>query len=64
MPATLGTAGNQSVLNLNDAQAQPIIDYFKGVGPEPPEATPTPGNAVPLAASPVAAQDAADQTCS
>jgi LCP family protein required for cell wall assembly len=64
MPATLGTVGNQSVLNLNDAQAQPIIDYFKGAGPEPPEATPTPGNAVPLAPSPVPAQDATDQTCS
>ena len=64
MPATLGTAGNQSVLNVNDAQAQPVIDYFKGLGPEPAEATPTPGNAVPLAPAAPAAQDAGQQSCS
>ncbi len=63
MPATLGTVGNQSVLNVNDEQAQPIIDFFKGVGPEPAEATPTPGNAVPLAPAPPAAQDAGEQSC-
>jgi LCP family protein required for cell wall assembly len=64
MPATLGTVGNQSVLKLNDAQAQPIIDYFKGTGPEPAEPTPTPGNAVPLAPAAPAAQDAGEQSCS
>jgi hypothetical protein len=52
------TVGDQSVLMVDDAQAQPVIDYFKGIGPEPPEPTPTPGNAVPLApAAPVGQQD-------
>jgi len=53
MPAHNDTVGDQSVLLLDEAQAQPIIDYFKGLGPEPPEPTPTPGNAVPLAPAPV-----------
>jgi LCP family protein required for cell wall assembly len=63
LPAALGTAGSQSVLNVNQAQAQPIIDFFKGVGPEPAEAAPTPGNAVPLATAPPAAQDPGEQSC-
>ncbi len=65
LPATLGTAANQSVLFLDDAKAQPIIDYFKGTGPEPAEPAATPGNAVPLGRAAVAAQTpSADQTCS
>jgi hypothetical protein len=54
MPAHNATVGDQSVLQLDDAQAQPIIDYFKGIGSEPADPSPTPGNAVPLApAAPV-----------
>ena len=56
MPAHNATVGDQSVLQLDDAQAQPIIDYFKGIGPEPADPTPTPGNAVPLAPAPPADQ--------
>jgi LCP family protein required for cell wall assembly len=57
-----GTVGDQSVLKLNTAQAQPVIDYFKGIGPEPAEAASTPGNAVPLAPAPPAAQDTTGTT--
>ncbi len=58
MPAHNATVGDQSVLLVDDAQAQPVIDYFKGIGAEPPEPAPTPGNAVPLApAPPVDQQD-------
>jgi LCP family protein required for cell wall assembly len=64
LPASLGTVGNQSVLKVDDAQAQPVIEFFKGVGPEPTEAAPTPGNAVPLAPARPAAQDAGEQSCS
>ena len=49
MPSHNATVGNQSVLLLDDAQAQPVIDFFKGSGPEPADPAPTPGNAVPLA---------------
>jgi len=52
MPAHNATVGDQSVLLVDDAQAQPVIDYFKGIGPEPAEPAPTPGNAVPLAPAP------------
>jgi LCP family protein required for cell wall assembly len=56
MPATNGTEGDQSVLHINTEQAQPIIDFFKGLGPEPVEAAPTPGEAVPLSPAPLPAQ--------
>jgi len=53
VPAHNDSAAGQSVLIVDEAQAQPIIDYFKSVGPEPAEPAPTPGNAVPLAPAPV-----------
>jgi hypothetical protein len=45
------------VLLVDDAQAQPIIDYFKGIGAEPAEPAPAPGNAVPLAPAPAPSQE-------
>ena len=56
MPAHNASVGDQSVLQLDDAQAQPVIDFFKGIGPEPADPAPTPGNAVPLAPAPRADQ--------
>jgi LCP family protein required for cell wall assembly len=65
LPASLGTVGNQSVLFVDNAKAQPIIDFFKGTGPEPADPGATPGNAVPLGRAAVAAQTATGaQTCS
>jgi LCP family protein required for cell wall assembly len=35
LPADGGWVGNQQVLFLRDAEAQPLLDYFRGTGPAP-----------------------------
>jgi LCP family protein required for cell wall assembly len=66
LPAHSDTVGNQSVLIEDNGKAQPIVDYFKGAGPEPTDPTTTPGNAVPLRPTPAAQQPtpAQQESCS
>ena len=57
LPADGGWVGNQQVLFVRDADAQPLLDYFRGVGP-PPSPTTTaaggPGHARPPTPTPAA----------
>ena len=67
MPAHNATVGDQSVLLVDDASAQPIIDYFKGAGPEPTDpsepTTAGPGNAVPVPAAGSAVAQQSEESC-
>jgi LCP family protein required for cell wall assembly len=51
LPADGGWVGNQQVLFERDADAQALLDYFRGVGPPPPpaaSAATAPGSSRPL----------------
>jgi hypothetical protein len=51
LPSDGGWVGNQQVLFLREAEAQPLLDYFRGLGPPPPPTSVPaggPGLAVPL----------------
>jgi LCP family protein required for cell wall assembly len=52
LPADGGWVGSQQVLFLRDADAKPLLEYFRGIAPPPAPTTTTvagPGRAVPLA---------------
>jgi LCP family protein required for cell wall assembly len=56
LPADGGWVGNQQVLFPREADAKPLLDYFRGLGPPPAPETPTaaagPGRAVPAVGVP------------
>ena len=41
LPVDVAEHGGQAALELDDDEAQPILDYFRGVGPPPPTTPPT-----------------------
>jgi LCP family protein required for cell wall assembly len=62
LPADGGWVGSQQVLFPRDADAKPLLDFFRGAGPppSPTTASPAPGRAKPLNRQPSAATTGPD----